>query len=233
MFEALQDALKCIFPNLAEENYIISDDLLEVLYEDDGSHYQTKRIEGTVTKVRESQGLAVIDHEIYMDLSIPVVGGKKIRVGDHLILEVNRRSEKNAWIVHKVDMVNRNNSFFCDDEFQNQSSHLRTPASCDDYKYLKSKILIGKVTDITNNVSVNAGQVYLKSKEADGIKLCVGDWVSCSVLYDPEDVDQKLKCTKATPLRQWKLEGRITMLNGNCGIIDDRIFFDSSVCING
>ena len=79
---------------------------------------------------------------------------------------------------------------------------------------------IQKVRDLSNGKPV-------------GIKLCVGDWVSCSVLYDPEDVDQKLKCTKATPLRQWKLEGRITMLNGNCGIIDDRIFFDSSVCING
>ena len=222
MFETFQDVLKSIFPSLFGESEILTDDLLEILYEDDGSHYQTKRIEGVVTKVRESQGLAVIDHEIYMDLSIPIVGGKKIRLGDHLILNVKRRSEKDAWIVDRVEMIDRKQLISNDSTPENDFS-----------EYLKSKIVIGKVTNITSCVSVNNGQVFFNSREADGITLCVGDWVSLNVFYDPEEVDEKLNCTKVTPLRQWKLEGRITVLNGKDGVIDDTIFLHTSVCING
>ena len=205
------------FPELVSERTIISDDLLEVLYEDDGSHYQTKRINGTVTKVHESRDLAIIDHEIYMDLAMaPVIGGKTIRLGDRCILNVRRRSDKDAWTVERVDMVERGAIL----------EHTTL-------EYLKTKVLVGKVTNIAGNVSVNDGEVILESKEANGILLAVGDWLSINVMYDPEEVDDKPKSTGVTPLRQWKLEGRITVLDGNVGIIDDNIYLHTSVCING
>ena len=102
MLHALQDALKEIFHNLG-----------------DGSHYRTQRIDGVVTKVCESQGLAVIDHEIYMDLSITALGGKQIRLGDHHILNVKRRSKEDAWTVDQADIIGRKSSVLNDDGIRN------------------------------------------------------------------------------------------------------------------
>ena len=210
-----------------KEDPILTDEMLEVLYEDDGSHYEMKTVDGVVTKIRESQGIAVINDEIYMDLAAPVVGGRKIRLNDHIVILVKRRCEEDAWRVERVEMIDRNISWEDADapKCQAQDAQLKIP------DHFLSKIVVGQVTDVSDKIYVNDGELSFKEHIADGLVLLKGDWVSCTVIYDPEDAQQTLECIKTAPLRQWKFEAVVTYFEGNMGIIDEDIFFQTSVCL--
>ena len=64
----------------------MTDDLMKVLYEDDGTNYEKKKVGSYVIKVLDSIAAAKIDHEIYMDQAIPGPGaGKKLRQCDSVL----------------------------------------------------------------------------------------------------------------------------------------------------
>lgn len=212
-----------------KEDKILTDEMMEVLYEDDGSHYERKTVDGVVTKIRESQGIAVIDEEIYMDLAAPVIGGRKIRLNDRLVALVKRRSEEDAWRVERVEMIDRNISWENVDAPKSDTvdAQLKIP------DHFLSKIVVGQVTAVSDgSIVVSDGELSFRENKAEGLVLLKGDWVSCTVIYDPEDAQQTLECIIAAPLRQWKFEAVVTYLEGNMGIIDEDIFFQTSVCTN-
>ena len=210
------------------ENVILTDEMWEVLFEDDGSHYETKTVSGVVTQVRESQNLAIIDKEIYMDMSVPVLGGRNIRVGDCLLMVVKRRLESDAWRVERVEMINRNNKNDFSDWGSGPEIILDGVHIPD---HFNSKIIVGRITDLSSGkVTINDGELTFDESKADGIKLIVGDWLSLSVAYDPEDSHKHYECVRVEPLRMWNLEGRITLWNGEMGVIEDEIHFQKSLC---
>ena len=237
LLQKLWELLAALFSYEADPGF--SEDLLEVLYEDDGSHYETERIDGVVTQLRESQSLAIINKDIYMDLSIPIPGGKKLRLNDFIVAMVKRRCEDDAWRVERVDMIERSkkwqNRNEGDDEWQ-ESTNVKNIESADsnaDNEHLKCKTIVGQVTEVSNKVIVNKGEFELPLSSANGITYSTGDWLTMKMLFDPEETDEKLICTSAEPLRKWKFEGRINILQENKGVIDNDIFFTLDVCMHG
>lgn len=237
MFQQLCKLLTPLFPHEADPGF--TEDLQEVLFEDDGSHYETKRIDGTVTSLRENQLLAIINHDIYMDLAIPVPGGRKLRLNDFVVVVVKRRCEDDAWIVDRVDMIERSKEFQCENPFETSdgfsghgSDHIQVNVITDG-QHLISKTIVGQVTSISNKVIVNNGEIELPLSSANGLTYVVGDWLTLKILHDPEEADQKSICTSAEPLRKWKFEGRINILQEDVGVIDNDIYFQVAVCMNG
>lgn len=238
MFEQLWKSLTTLFSYEVDPG--LSEDLLEVLYEDDGSHYETERIDGIVTHLRENQSLAIINNDVYMDLCTPIPGGKKLRLNDFIVAVVKRRCEDDAWRVERVDMIERNNKWQNrkenGDEWQESSlvSNIEcTNVTADDKEHLKSKIIVGQVTEVSDKVVINKGEFELPLSSANGITYASGDWLTMKMLFDPEETDEKLICTSAEPLRKWKFEGRINILQEGKGIIDNDIFFTLAVCMHG
>lgn len=216
------------------------EELLEVLYEDDGSHYETKRINGVVTSLRENQSLAIIDGDIYMDLSIRVPGGKKLRLKDFVVAVVKRRSEDDAWRVESIEMIERANKLQNDDQKDQQEESFSTwnetleyVNNAESHQHLKQKTVVGQVTNVSDLLIINNGEFKLQMNNLDGITYVVGDWVNIKILFDPEEPDHKLGCTSAEPLRKWMFEGRINLLQDNNGVIDNDIYFDIAVCLHG
>lgn len=237
MFQQFWDIIKSLFPYESDPGF--NEDLLEVLFQDDGSHYETERISGTVTTLRESQTLAIINHDIYMDLSVPIPGGKKLRLNDFIVAVVKRRCEDDAWRVERVEMVERTNSWNnrkdsgdLDDsqEIQHSQNGVCTDPSAE---HLQSKTIVGQVTNVSSKIVINKGEFELPQNNVDGIIYVIGDWLTLKILFDPEETEKKPKCIGAEPLRKWKFEGRINIFQEDKGIIDNDIFFNSSVCING
>lgn len=216
----------------------LTDDLLEVLFEDDGSNYETDRLNGYVTKLRTEQSLAVINHEVYMDLAIPVPGGKKLRLGDFVVAIIKRRCPDDAWRVDRIEAVDRLASWKTSDDFDDASILELAPCLADEEQssdggHLKSKTIVGQVTSVedSNVVIIDGGKVKFESNP--DVTFIVGDLVATKVLFDPEEPDQKLKCVDAQPLRKWKFEGRINVLDEEAGVIDNDVYFQKSVCMNG
>lgn len=220
-----------------------TEDLREELFKDDGSHYESKRLDGVVTKLFENHSLAIINQEIYMDLSVPLPGGKKIRLGDLVVVNVRRKSDCDAWRVASVDLVDRfkgtSNSWGnCNDNFEDAldepQANSTSLTSTEDY--LKSKTLVGQIRSINNQkYKINDESTEFEIGDTNGISYQVGDWLSMKVLYDPEENQQKPKCISVEPLRKWKFEGRINLLDTKKGegVVDNDIFFQTSVCSNG
>lgn len=238
MFQQFWDILQSLFPYETDPGF--SEDLLEVLFEDDGSHYETERISGTVTTLRENQTLAIINHDVYMDLSVPIPGGKKLRLNDFIVAVVKRRCEKDdAWRVERVEMVERTNSWKNrtdnEDLYDTQEVQHSHNGECTDQsaEHLQSKTVVGQVTSVSSKVIINNGEFELSQSNVDGIIYVVGDWITLKILFDPEETEKKPKCTSAEPLRKWKFEGRINIFQEDKGIIDNDIFFNVAVCMNG
>lgn len=212
-------------------------ELLEVLFEDDGSHYEMMRIDGTVTMLHESQSLAIINHDIYMDLSISIPGGRKLRLNDFVVAIVKRRCEDDAWRVERVELIERvkkSQSSGEDQWITPDSGELQSLTIETNDENLKAKTLVGQVTEISNNkVIVNNGETELPLSYFYGLTYVVGDWLKLKILYDPEEWNQKPTCISAEPLRQWKFEGRITILQEDYGIVDNDIYFQLAACQNG
>lgn len=242
MFQQLWKLLTSLFFYEADPGF--TEDLQEVLFEDDGSHYETTRIDGIVTSLRENQSLAIINHDIYMDLSISTPGGRKLRLNDFIVAVVKRRCEDDAWRVDRVDMIERTkksqseNHFESSDGFSeivgdHSNEYTQRNDNDADGQHMISKTVVGQVTSISNKVIVNNGEIELPLSSANGLTYVAGDWLTLKILYDPEETEQKLICTNAEPLRKWKLEGRINILQGDVGVIDNDIHFHVAVCMNG
>lgn len=235
MFQQLWKSLTPLFFHEPDPGF--NEDLLEVLFEDDGSNYETSRIDGIVTSLRENQSLAIINHDVYMDLSTPIPGGRKLRLNDFVVAIVKRRSEDDAWRVDRIDMIERSKK----SQNENQSSNAVTETTANqngecvkaDEEHLNSKTVVGQVTSISNNVVVNNGEIELPLSSANGLTYVVGDWLTLKILYDPEETDKKVICTSAKPLRKWKFEGRITVLQEDVGVVDNDIYFNVAVCMHG
>jgi len=242
----VQDLWHAIISSLSLEfDSGFTEDLQEELFKDDGSHYESQRVDGTVTKIFENQGLAIINKEIYMDLCVPLPGGKKIRLGDLVVVNVRRKCEDDAWRVASVDLVDRfkgtsntwgNCTDYFEDAMEEQHTNLQAQQTFDVNGYLKTKTIVGQITSITNNkYKINNEEVDFDIEDTNGISYQVGDWLSVKVLFDPEENQQKPKCLSVEPLRKWKFEGRINILdiNKGVGVVDSDIFFQTTVCTNG
>ena len=214
----------------------LTDDLLEVLFEDDGSHYETQQMGGHVTKLRESQSLAIIDKEIYMDLAVPVPGGKKLRLGDYVLAIVKRRCPEDAWRVQRVEVVDRGNTWKSKDEFDDCSMVVASCLTAEDGNqedHLKTKTIVGQITKIENGKVIHIDHGKVKFEVNAEFNFVVGDLVATKVQFDPEEPDRQLQCVTTQPLRKWKFEGRINVLEGDAGVIDNDVYFDTNVCLNG
>jgi len=241
--EYFKDLLSQTFP--FEHDPGLTDDLLEVLYEDDGTNYETKKVGGYVTKVLDSKSLAIIDHEIYMDLAIPCPGGKKLRQGDFILAAVKRRCPEDAWTVERVETVDRSssawNKYEDDGDNTNDGTLLELPSFLNEGEaivadHLHCKTVVGQVHGITAGkmVKVNHGEIqeFDQTLVSEDI-YAVGDWLALKVLFDPEEPEQKPRCIKSHPLRKWKFEGRVNIVEGDAGVIDNDVYFQTSACING
>lgn len=235
MLNHFLDILRKWSPFTADPGF--PEDLLEVLFEDDGSHYESKRIDGIVTKLIENEGVAVISHEIYMDLSIPIPGGKKLRLNDFVIAVVKRRCEDDAWRVERVEMIERSKkpqNAEALDNFGNSKNHdCKINHINGNSEHLLGRTMVGQVTNISNYVVVNNGEFELPLSNPNGIVYVKGDWLTMKVLFDPEEKEEKLTCIDAEPLRKWQFEGRVNVLLEENGVIDNDVFFHISACING
>lgn len=213
----------------------LTDDLLEVLFENDGSNYETEKLCGTVTKLREHQSLAIINDEIYMDLSFPTPGGRKLRLGDSVSVIVKRRSLEDAWVVDRVEMIDRSSTWKTQEE--KEASSLEVAACCDggpsNGDHLKGKTIVGQITSITAEKVAVINDNELKFELSLDDAYVVGDFLAVEVLFDPEEPEEKPKCIKWQPLRKWKFEGRINVVEGDTGVIDNDVYFQSAACMNG
>lgn len=223
--------------NTLQDKAKISDEMWEILFEDDGTHYESKTAHGIVTEVRDSQGIAIIDHEIYMDLSLPVTGGGRIRVNDNLVMVVKRRSIDDAWRVERVEMVERHNYWDLMSSIINvgDGGNDRITAGFPEKPdHFTEKVVIGMVTEVLpNELVINNGETVISQSEVKKWKYCVGDWLSMIVLFDPESSNSSKKCINVEPLRQWHCQGVITHLFENTGIIEENIFFKLTACSHG
>lgn len=232
-FQQLWELLTALFSYETDPGF--NEDLLEVLFEDDGSNYETQRISGVVTKLYENQSLAIINHDIYMDLSVPVPGGKKLRLNDFVLSVVKRRSEDDAWRVERVEIVERASMWQSKNDTEDLEGLQNIPQNQNhadpSIEHLQSKTVVGQVTGVSNKLAINNGEFELS--QGNAITYVIGDWLTMKILFDPEEPDKKVICTAAEPLRKWKFEGRINIFEEDKGIIDNDIFFNLSVCING
>lgn len=242
----LEDALQVLWHDVKDllfgEQPILTDELLEVLYEDDGTNYETEKVWGVVTKLIENKSVAVINNHIYMNLSLSVPGGKTLRLDDQILCTIKRRSVDDAWLVDKIELVERKKTLngLSSDEFglwDLESSNLLCDvydnANVEDFKGLKPQTLVAQVTATSEELTLDNGKLKIPTSACKGVTYAVGDWVNIRVLIDPEEPTEKPKILNLAPLRQWKSEGRITVLEGSTGVVDNDIYFNESVCTNG
>lgn len=224
------------------EKPVLTDELLEVLYEDDGSNYEIEKVWGVVTKLRQDQLIAVINNVIYMDLSIPIPGGKTLRLGDHVFCTIYRRHEEDAWRVEKIEMIERNRTQkgTMEDDLcsWDQDSSLAFFGSAEDAPdtndllNMKPQTIVAQITSIDEELSLDNGKMKIPASACKEATYAVGDWLNIRVLVDPEEPNQKPTVVAVVPLRKWQAEGRINIVEGSTGVIDNDIYFNESACQN-
>ncbi|KAI8771706.1 helicase Mov10l1, partial [Biomphalaria glabrata] len=190
-----------------------------------------RSVSGKVTHVFHGHGL--IDKDIYFskaDLPTDV----KLEVGDEVLVKAVQYSQDGGWYAESVTVIS-----------QTWENEEKIDEGID-VNILRDKVVLGKVTSFQGRSGkINDTIDFNVESCKDGFVPMKGDWVSAYIqmdaveengVKDEWDSSPSLIGKKALgirPTRQFDIEGTVTALRDNHGYVNEEIFFDKSVCVNG
>ena len=172
---------------------------------------EKRSFQGCVTKLYGNYGM--VDEQVYFDYSC--VTGKRPTVGSKVTVSAVRESASSGWRAVEVSLVDSLYETFD-----------RTSSS----EAEQERSVVGKVTKTSSyGAVINDAYQFDRSVTPDGYVPFRGDWLRAEIRGYGDD----WTVTKAVPIGERQLRGRVTSLRHGNGMIDEDVFFQFSACVRG